>query len=267
MVKRRYSAFHKTDLLEILKQLGVKKLIIAGYQLGACVNATAIDAYQFDFPHYIVSDAVVATSQSERDRYITLYEEIEISKTTSEIIELINHSSSYDVIYGESIYFRRPLKDELIFIKKMWGDEDTMKEVGGPISMNQDKHLEWFKMRVDPGFDGGFYCLIFNKDHNAIGEISYRLLDQGRMIGAQNIKILASERKKGYARDALLTFLDHSFNTRGINLMTDEIAIDNKVAQDFFISLGFTHYPDKSKHYWVEMDKATFNSKHTKTSC
>jgi len=60
----------------------------------------------------------------------------------------------------------------------------------------------------------------------------------------------------------LITFLDFCFNKIGLNKMTDEIAINNTVAQEFFIKLGFKHFPKKSEHYWVELTKNDFNSKY-----
>ncbi len=169
-----------------------------------------------------------------------------------------------ETINGNIIYFRPPKKNELSFIKHMWEDSATMKEVGGPISMSDEQYQQWFQKIISSDNDG-YYCLIFDSNDTPIGEVSYRLIDKENIIGAQNIKILADHRKKGYAKDALLSFLDYAFNTLGLNIMTDEIAIDNKVSHKFFLDLGFKHYPEKSEHFWVEINKNTFNSLHSKS--
>lgn len=171
---------------------------------------------------------------------------------------------SKDITCGDKVYFRVPNKDELRFIKELWEDPETMLEVGGPISWEWHKYEEWFKNRIRLNPNNHYYCLIFNFDDQLVGEVSYRLIDQEKMIGAQNIKIKANHRRNGYAKDALLTFLNYCFNNRGLRLMTDEIAIDNKVSHDFFLNLGFKHCPEKSDHFWVELSKDEFNLKYKK---
>ena len=95
-----------------------------------------------------------------------------------------------------------------------------------------------------------------------IGEVSFHGLKQDKMTAEQNIKIQAKHRKKGYAKDALITFLDFCFNKIGLNKMMDEIAIKNTVAQEFFTKSGFKHFQKKSKDYWVELTRDEFNLKY-----
>ena len=137
-----------------------------------------------------------------------------------------------------------------------------MREVGRIVTMSEADYADWFQRRVVTRSDGGFYCLLFNLEDTPIGEVSYRLIDPAKRMAAQNIKIHARHRRKGNATDGLLHFLDHAFNRHGIHRMSDEIAIYNTVAQDFFIRLGFVHYPSKSQHFWVEMDRESFNMRY-----
>jgi nicotinamidase-related amidase len=58
IVKKRYSAFFKTDLEEVLKRLMSDELVLAGINTHACVRATAIDAYQRDWKVIVASDCV-----------------------------------------------------------------------------------------------------------------------------------------------------------------------------------------------------------------
>ncbi len=50
IVKKRYSAFFSTRLDDLLAQLGVDGLVLAGVNTHACIRMTAIDAYQRDLP-------------------------------------------------------------------------------------------------------------------------------------------------------------------------------------------------------------------------
>lgn len=87
--KTRYSAFVRTNLLELLKELEVNELIITGYQLAACVNTTMMDAYQYDFKHYVISDACFGNSKRELARYLPMYKKVNSSKTTKEILKML----------------------------------------------------------------------------------------------------------------------------------------------------------------------------------
>jgi len=58
IIKKRYSAFYKTNLEEILNEEGIKQLILCGINTHACVRMTAIDAFQRDFEIIIATDCV-----------------------------------------------------------------------------------------------------------------------------------------------------------------------------------------------------------------
>ncbi len=58
LVKKRYSAFFKTGLDELLAQLKPDAISLAGINTHACIRATAIDAYQRDWPVVLASDCI-----------------------------------------------------------------------------------------------------------------------------------------------------------------------------------------------------------------
>jgi nicotinamidase-related amidase len=60
LVKKRYSAFFRTDLDERLAAIRPKTLVLAGINTHACVRMTAIDAYQRDYEVLIASDGVAS---------------------------------------------------------------------------------------------------------------------------------------------------------------------------------------------------------------
>ncbi len=55
--KRRYSAFFQTGLRLLLDELGVRGLILCGFDTNICVKHTAADAYFNNFELMVVSDA------------------------------------------------------------------------------------------------------------------------------------------------------------------------------------------------------------------
>jgi len=62
--KRRYSAFHGTDLDAVLRGMDVTDLIITGILTNVCCETTARDAFMRDFRVFFVADAT-ATSEPE----------------------------------------------------------------------------------------------------------------------------------------------------------------------------------------------------------
>ena len=162
------------------------------------------------------------------------------------------------LIQGKNISIKCPTQDNLKFIKKLWEDKATMDIVGGPLAMSDEQYEKWFKEYVVKN-PNTFYCLIFNAEDIPIGEISYQLIDNKKGIAMFNMKIHAEHRRKGYARGAMINFLNYAFNVQKLSIMCDEIGIDNVVSQNLFISFGFEHKKDKSEHFWTEITKKKFN--------
>ena len=67
IIKKRYSAFYKTDLEEILHEGGIQQLILCGINTHACVRVTAIDAFQRDFEISIATDCVESYDEEHHD--------------------------------------------------------------------------------------------------------------------------------------------------------------------------------------------------------
>ncbi|MDQ1104358.1 cysteine hydrolase family protein [Nocardioides zeae] len=66
--KTRDSAFHGTDLLDLLRSRGVERIALAGISTESCVAATAADAYAHDFRVLLVEGAVL-TPDAERHHH------------------------------------------------------------------------------------------------------------------------------------------------------------------------------------------------------
>lgn len=61
--KCRYSAFYNTNLEVLLRNRGIKALILVGVVTNVCVETTARDAFQRDFDVIVVRDATASYSQ------------------------------------------------------------------------------------------------------------------------------------------------------------------------------------------------------------
>lgn len=58
IVKKRYSAFFKTDLDTLLDRIEPDYVVLAGVNTHACVRTTAIDAYQRDMRVLLATDCI-----------------------------------------------------------------------------------------------------------------------------------------------------------------------------------------------------------------
>ncbi len=67
IVKRRYSAFFKTDFEILLKGLGVNTLILTGVATDVCVRATAQDAQQSGYFVIVPKECVAGTSRARHE--------------------------------------------------------------------------------------------------------------------------------------------------------------------------------------------------------
>jgi nicotinamidase-related amidase len=63
VVKKRFSAFHETELDMLLRRLGVTTLVIGGTQYPNCVRGTAVDALARDYRVVVVTDACSAADE------------------------------------------------------------------------------------------------------------------------------------------------------------------------------------------------------------
>lgn len=63
IVKKRYSAFFRTELDDLLAETSPSSLVLAGINTHACVRTTAIDAYQRDVDVIIAVDCVGSYDQ------------------------------------------------------------------------------------------------------------------------------------------------------------------------------------------------------------
>ena len=71
--KLRFSAFHKTDLDQTLRIMGVDTVLVAGITLHWCVLLTAADAVANDFYTVIVEDLTACHTKDVKKRVIDLY--------------------------------------------------------------------------------------------------------------------------------------------------------------------------------------------------
>ncbi|EHR79836.1 pyrazinamidase/nicotinamidase pxnc [Thermococcus litoralis DSM 5473] len=73
--KEAYSGFEGTELAEILKEKGVKRVYICGVATEYCVRATALDAIKNGFEVYLIKDAVKGIKREDEEKALKELEE------------------------------------------------------------------------------------------------------------------------------------------------------------------------------------------------
>lgn len=61
--KRRYSGFFGTDLDLVLRENGVKRVVVVGTKTNCCIRATVTDAFYNDYDPIVLSDCVATNSE------------------------------------------------------------------------------------------------------------------------------------------------------------------------------------------------------------
>lgn len=71
--KNRFSAFLKTDLEQILKELSIDTVAVTGIATTFCILSTAFDALSHDFKTIIIEDCTAAHDQKIHQTYMDIY--------------------------------------------------------------------------------------------------------------------------------------------------------------------------------------------------
>lgn len=97
LLKRRMSAFYKTDLDQSLRLWGIETVVVTGIVTNVCVLLTALDAIQNDFRSVIVSDASTSYDDSVHEMTLKIYDKFvldplfRIMTTDAIISEITGH--------------------------------------------------------------------------------------------------------------------------------------------------------------------------------
>jgi bifunctional isochorismate lyase/aryl carrier protein len=95
IIKKRYSAFFKTELEDLLEELGVGELVLCGINTHACIRMTAIDAYQRDL-RVVLAEECIDSYNEEHARVSLDYMNGKIAKVAAvaEVIDALGPSAT-----------------------------------------------------------------------------------------------------------------------------------------------------------------------------
>lgn len=144
---------------------------------------------------------------------------------------------------GKRIYIKQPRLEELEFVSRLWGDEETMRDIGGVFKFNKDKWEAFYKKMIYPSDGKNFYCLIYLNSGEPIGEVSFHGYDSATKVARFNIKIIANHRGRGYGEEAVRLLLEYYFIDFGGEIIVDNIYTEAgiKTAEKMNFTIGKPH--------------------------
>ena len=73
LIKRRFSAFYKTDLDQTLRTLGIDTVAVTGIATTFCVLSTVFDALSNDFKTVLIEDCSAADNEATHSKILGIY--------------------------------------------------------------------------------------------------------------------------------------------------------------------------------------------------
>lgn len=138
---------------------------------------------------------------------------------------------------GKDVYIKQPEFEELEFVSKLWGDEETMKDIGGTFNFSKEKWSNFYKKMIYPTDGKNFYCLIYNLEDEPVGEVSFHGYDSITKLTRFNVKVLNKYRNHGYGEEAVRLLLEYYFFEFGGGIVMDNVS--NPVAIRMLNKIGF----------------------------
>lgn len=159
---------------------------------------------------------------------------------------------------GKKVYIKQPEFNELEFVAKLWGDEETMADIGGAYLFPEERWEMFYKKMVSPTDGKNFYCIIYTVRDKAIGEVSFHGYDSATKVARANIKIHHRYRNKGYAEEAIKLLLEYYFLEFGGETIID--TIKTEPAENLFKKVGFENIGNFRNQVTYKINKDKFFS-------
>ncbi|MCH4886823.1 GNAT family N-acetyltransferase [Acidaminobacter sp. JC074] len=138
-------------------------------------------------------------------------------------------------INNEFIGIRNIVREDMDFIQKLWGDEESMLASGGPYMIRDEDKDDLFTI-LNKGQAISNHYMISVGDQ-LIGDLSIR--DHSDDKAQLDMKIMNDERNKGYGKQALSLILDYFFNELGGKEVYFELWLVNYFANKKLKDYGF----------------------------
>lgn len=159
---------------------------------------------------------------------------------------------------GNKVYIRNPQLKELSFVEKLWGNEESMKDIGGTYLFPKEKWEMFYRKMVYPTDGKNFFCLIYDLQDNPVGEVSFHGYNSITKVARINVKVHYKYRGLGYGSEALKLLLEYYFWNFGGEAIID--SVDTKEAKRLFEKLGFEVINKFKDQVTYKLEKSRFSA-------
>ena len=144
------------------------------------------------------------------------------------------------MLKGQHIYLRGIGVDDLSFLKTIENDPENWKVSGTLIPFSDSSLKDYILSARDlPSDKQVRYIICNNEDNNPIGVVDLFDYDPVHRRAGVGILILADDRKKGFASEALNIIIDYGFNFLNLHLIWANIHQHNIKSIKLFKNNGF----------------------------
>jgi pyruvate,water dikinase len=217
-------------------------------EVGGAVCHGAIVAREYGIPAVVGARGAMSSIKDGQ--------EIMVDGSSGEV--RLDPEVSRIVLKGKRVVLRPPSLEDLPYIRSLWADPETMKDVGGVVPRTEEQMEAWFRRMVDPGSDTDSYFLIVPKNSAPVGEASFHRYDPRTRKAELNVKVQAGHRGQGYGPEAVRLLLGHFFGEFGGEVMLDPVAAGNTGGQRMLERLGFRRTGTAAGAVVLLMDKESF---------
>lgn len=131
--------------------------------------------------------------------------------------------------------------------------EGQRELVGFPYPVTLDTEREWIRTLYPPGPRHNVYLAIREKESSTfLGYLSARNIDAIHRHADFGIILLERYRGKGYAKEAMVLFLDYLFADLHLHRVQLHVLASNERAAALYAELGFVREGLLRDHAWID---------------
>ena len=154
------------------------------------------------------------------------------------------------VIYGDKIYLREVLKEDIDVAYKLCSDNEVLKYNGNQYGILSKQyiidHLKYLNIPSKRDY------VIIEKKGNIVGVISYSEDKYARSVYSMGITIGKEYWNKGFGKDAIKTLTNYLFIKKKAHKIELEVVKENIPAINCYKKLGFVEEGIRRKKYYYK---------------
>lgn len=147
------------------------------------------------------------------------------------------------MLQTEHLRMRPVVPDDAALYCRLYGDPETMRFVGPPLSQEQAqrgfrKVLELLERRP---IELVLWVIVERATDRSIGIAAFQDFDPGRRRVQAGMMLDGGARGRGFGKEGLRALIEHAFATFAVDEVWTQHAADNTDARRLTLSLGLSH--------------------------